>query len=588
MKDTRESSAPNSEELQQNLSRIGELTTRLVAALSKNDSSKSTSSGLDQELYTKAFTASVTDMMNNPARLIEQQVGYWKEAVESWAPNATADGNAATQKKTDRRFRDPLWSDNPFYTAMADQYLQASKAIQNNAQGLSGLDQTEQRRLDFFTQQYVSMLSPGNFLPTNPEALNKAVETNGQSLIQGLENLVKDLEFNDGRYGVSLADRDAFEIGKNIATTPGEVVFQNRLFQLIQYTPTTEDVNETPLVIFPPWINKYYVLDLQEANSFIKFATDAGNTVFVVSWVNPDDSFEETAFDAYMTEGSLVAINEVRKITSQEKVNTIGYCIGGTLMACTLAWLAKKKLDLVNSATFFTTLTDFQDPGELGVFIEEEGLASIRKMSEERGIIDSYYIGQIFSFLRPDNLIYGPAIKSYMMGEKPPAFDLLYWNGDSPNLPGRMATEYLEKLYVRNELVEGVLEFGGEVLNMEDITLPIYSVATETDHIAPWKASFNGMNRISSKSARFVLSGSGHIAGIINAADSTKYGYKTNPARPDDLDAWQAAAKQHEGSWWNDWATWINAKSGASTPARTPGDVNGKTLESAPGSYVKA
>ncbi len=597
---------PDTDKLEENLSKIHDLTTRLVQAMSPEDTQDGAQPELNQALYGQAFGSYMSDMLNNPAKMIEQQVGLWKSAVESWSEGMTklsetieaeqsdvatpssSPKTKAKAKRPDRRFSSPLWQDNPYFSAMSDYYLKAANSLRETTAQMDDLDDDAKRRVDFFTQQYISLMSPSNFLPTNPDAMARAVETNGQSLISGLENLVYDLEHNQGRMGVSLSDRTAFQLGENIATSPGDIVFENELFQLIQFSPGTKEIYETPLLIFPPWINKYYILDLQPENSFIKYAVDSGLTVFVVSWVNPLETTPNFSFEDYMTKGSLVAIETVQKITGQEQINTIGYCIGGTLMSCTLAWLAQKDQYPVHCNTFFTTLTDFEDPGELGVFIEDGMIDTISELASETGVLDSYYMGQVFSYLRPDNLVYGPAVRAYMMGEKPRAFDLLYWNDDSPNMPGKMIVEYLTSLYLNNELIKGEFEFGGLTLNLDDVKTPFYAIATQTDHIAPWQSSFNGLRKFGSDDTRFILAGSGHIAGVINPADSVKYGYKTNPNRPgEDLQAWEADAASHKGSWWNDWQDWISERSGAKIKARKAGSSEMPIIESAPGRYVK-
>lgn len=607
MENSSQSFEQNKEILEKNLNKIAQLTQRLTAAMGASQTEELASPiqapDLNLDLYGKAYSQYLNGMMNNPAKMIEQQAGFWEEAVKNWSALTSANldnikaggepqsttpaAQAAKPKRVDRRFKSALWQDNQFYAALAQTYESTAASLQASFDSIDWEDKEQERRAAFFTQQYISLLSPTNFLPTNPEALDLAVRTNGESLLRGLENLVNDVEQNNGRYGVSLSDDTAFTLGENVATSEGQVVFQNRMFQLIQYSPSTKTVCETPLMIVPPWINKYYILDLQPENSFIKYAVDSGLTVFVVSWVNPDENSGDIHFSDYMTEGTLVALKQVMEITQQPQVNTIGYCIGGTLMTCTMAWLAQSGLSPVKSNTFFTTLIDFEEPGELGVFIDPAMIKSMEDRSASTGIVDAYYMGQIFSYLRPDNLVYGPAVKSYMMGEKPPAFDLLFWNEDSPNLPGLMVSQYLRALYMDNRLIKGEFVFGNEIMDVSKIDVPIYAIAANTDHIAPWKSSFKGLNQLGSASKRFILAGSGHIAGVINPAGSTKYGYKTNDAAPDDLQAWEAGATQHEGSWWADWQDWIIEQSGKSVPARIPGGPNHPIIEPAPGSYVK-
>ncbi|MFC3053009.1 PHA/PHB synthase family protein [Kordiimonas pumila] len=582
--------AGNFAKLKANFEKLDELTKRLVDAIGQKEPSNLDIPTPSSEFYSKAMMAYFSEVLDNPAKLIEQQVGYWQESVNAWAEAQSRlfskedQGTPSTPTK-DKRFKSPLWETHPYFSYVKQQYLLSSTAIEEATQNLSHLSPSEQRRIKFFTRQIVDLFAPSNFLATNPEALNKAVETGGQSLVDGLEKLVKDLEDNDGRLAVTLTDPDAFEIGKNIATTEGSVVFQNRMFQLIQYKPLTETVFKTPLLILPPWINKYYILDMKPENSMVKYLVEQGYTVFIVSWVNPDSSYRDVGIDTYLEEGLLTALNTVLSITGEEKANIVGYCVGGTLLAIALAWMAKKKINTVKSATFFTTLTDFEDPGELNVFIEEGFLTGIEKDVDEKGYMDSFYLTRTFSFLRANDLVYGPAIRSYMMGEAPPVFDLLYWNSDSPNLPARMTKEYLRGLYMNNDLAEGRFTICGEKLSLKAIRKPLYAIATESDHIAPWKASFKGLSQTRGKS-RFILSQSGHIAGVVNPASADKYGHWTNNNKPEDIDRWKNEATFAPTSWWRDWTQWLEGQSGKQESARIPGSEQYHIIEPAPGSYV--
>ncbi len=582
--------ADNLSKLKENFEKLDNLTKRLVDAIARKEPSKLDMPGPGPEFYSKAMTAYFSEVLDNPAKLIEQQVDYWQDSVKAWAEAQMKllnhDETEEAPKPSDKRFKSPLWEQNPYFNYLKEQYLLSSKAIEEATEDLGHLSFPEQRRVKFFTRQIVDLFSPSNFLATNPEALNKALETGGQSLVDGLEKLVSDLEDNGGRLAVKLADPNAFEIGENLATTEGSVVYQNRMFQLIQYKPTTENVHQIPLLIIPPWINKYYILDMKPKNSMVKYLVDQGYTVFIVSWINPDGSYRDVGIDTYLEEGLLTAIDVVRDISSEDKINMVGYCVGGTLLTMGLAWMAKKKINKVNSATFFTTLTDFEDPGELNVFIEEGFLNSIEDDVKDKGYMDSFYLARTFSFLRANDLIYGPAIRSYMMGEAPPAFDLLYWNSDSPNLPARMTVEYLRGLYMDNDLAEGRFEILGEKISIKSIRKPAYVLATENDHIAPWHASFKGLNQTRGK-CRFVLSKAGHVAGVVNPASADKYGHWINEDRPDDLNKWQKEADYHDSSWWRDWNNWLIPKSGKQVPAREPGTEKYKVIEAAPGAYVK-
>lgn len=578
--------------LNNNLKKLEDLTKRLVGAIAGKEPQSPDLQGPDSALFAKAAAAFVNETMNDPSKLIEQQVGYWGETLKYWseAQNALLGGERtappSVDKPQDRRFKNPLWESHPFFRQAKQQYLLNVEIMENSVRNLKGLSEKEQRQVDFFTRQILDLYSPANFLATNPDALEKAVETEGQSLIDGLENLVRDLEANHGELSVTLADPNAFEVGVNIATTPGAVVFQNRMFQLIQYAPTTEKVHKVPLVIFPPWINKFYILDLKEKNSLIKYAVDQGFTVFVVSWVNPDESYRDVGFDEYVKDGLFKAVDVAKQITGEEQVNVIGYCIAGTLLTIALAHMAAHDDKSIKSATYFTAMTDFEEAGDLGVFIDDGFLAGIEREVDEKGYLSHRFMSRTFSYLRANDLVYGPAIRSYMMGEAPPAFDLLFWNGDSTNLPAKMAKEYLSGLYRDNKLSKGQFEVFGEQLDMGKIKTPLYVIATRSDHIAPWKPSFTGLNKTSG-TKKFVLAQSGHIAGIVNPANGGKYGHWTNRASPRDLDKWFENSEFHNESWWGDWSRWLARRSGKKIAARTPGNKDYPVIEAAPGSYVK-
>ncbi len=582
----------NLDRLNENLARIEELSERLGAAMSQK---KATQPGLDgpgQELYAKAATAYATETMANPSKMIEQQVGYWGQALKyySQAQQSLAQGKFEAPKvdgPSDRRFADPLWDTHPFFSMIKQQYQMSSEAIADAVTNLDGLEGADKKRLQYFTQQIIDMMSPANFLGTNPTALTKAVETEGQSLVDGLENLVRDLETNDGDLVVTLADKDAFEVGENIATTQGSVVFRNEIFELIQYTPRTETVHKTPLIIFPPWINKFYILDLKEKNSLIRWILDQGYSLFVVSWKNPDASYRDFKLDDYIETGFLAAINEVKAITGEKQVNAVGYCIAGTSLALTLALMEKRGDKSIKSATFFTTLTDYSDQGEVGVFLQNDFVDAIEAEVEAKGILDKRIMSRTFSFLRSNDLIYAPAIRSYMLGEAPPAFDLLYWNGDGTNLPGAMAIQYLRGLCQGNQFADGGFEILGEILRLADVKVPLCAIACETDHIAAWDSSYHGFQQMGSKSKTFILSQSGHIAGIINPPSKKKYGHYTNEDWPGAPEDWREGAEFHDGSWWPLWGDWLASRSGKQVPARVLGAKKSHpVLDDSPGKYV--
>ena len=583
----------NSDKLTANLAKIEALSQRMVAAMAQRKQADQALYGPDQAVYLKAAAAYLAEMMQNPAKIIQLQASYWGKSLQHYvdAQKALASGEfkaPADGTPKDRRFANPLWETHPFFNFIKQQYMMNAEAVTSAVAGLDTLDAADRRRADYFTRQITDMFAPTNFLATNPDALERAVETEGASLVQGMENLVRDIEAHHGDLAVTLADKGAFQVGGNLATTPGSVVFRNKMLELIQYAPATETVHATPLLIFPPWINKFYILDLKDQNSLIKWAVDQGFTVFVVSWVNPDASFADVGMDDYIRDGYLRAMAEVRGITGEKQINAVGYCIAGTTLSATLAHLEKMGDTSVRSATFFTTMTDFSDPGEVGVFLDNDFVDGIERQVATDGVMSSVFMSRTFSYLRSNDLIYKPAIRSYMMGEAPPAFDLLFWNGDGTNLPGKMAVEYLRRLCQRNELATGLFPVFGEPVSLADITLPIMAIACETDHIAAWKSSLNGIRHFGSKDKSFVLSQSGHVAGIINPPSRNKYGHYTNDGPLSDPDSWMAGATFHPGSWWPRWRDWLAGHSGAQIAARVPGDSTHPVLAPAPGSYVVA
>ncbi|MEY8801846.1 PHA/PHB synthase family protein [Leisingera sp. XS_AS12] len=589
------SKAANSESIEKlakNMARVEELSKRLADVMAQKVPHNPALDGPNQELYARAATAYWSQIMQNPAKLLEQQIAFWGKSVLNFAEaqqalTAPPEGSEAQDNDRDRRFANPLWDNNPYFHFVKQQYLTNAETIRNAVQEAVELEETDKKRLAYFADQIIEMMAPTNFLPTNPDALERAVETEGQSLIDGLENLVSDLEANNGELVVRLADESAFELGGNIATTPGEVIYRNRLMELIQYTPTTETVHETPIVLFPPWINKYYILDLKAQNSLIKWVVDQGYTLFVVSWVNADESHAEIGMEDYIQEGFLTAIETAKDICGVSQVNAVGYCIAGTTLALTLSLLKQRGDKSVKSATFFTTLTDFGDQGEFTPFLQDDFVDGIEAQVAEDGLLRSWVIGRTMSFLRSKDLIYGPAVKSYMMGETPPAFDLLYWNGDGANLPGRMAIQYLRGLCQRNEFAGEGFELLGHRLRLRDVEVPLMAITCETDHIARWKDCYRGVQQMGSRSKTFVVSQSGHIAGIVNPPSKKKYGHYTNPDLKGDSDAWMAGAEFHEGSWWPRWQAWLKPRSGKQVPAREVGESGLEPLAPAPGTYVR-
>jgi polyhydroxyalkanoate synthase len=586
-----EPSAASLARMTENLNKVEALRERLTNVLANRNTHQAALDAPNQDLFTKAAKAYMQEAMTNPAKLFEHQLGYWTKSVTHFveAQQALAKGTLSAPPDptaADRRFANPLWEQHPYFNFVKRQYMMNAEALAQAVEDVEDMDPREKQRLKYFSRQIIDMMSPTNFLATNPDALQRAVDTEGESLIKGLENLISDLEANKGEMIVRLADESAFQLGENIATTPGKVVFRNRMFELIQYTPTTEEVHKTPLIIFPPWINKYYILDLKEQNSLVKWVLDQGYTLFMVSWVNPDATYRDVGMDDYVEDGYLAAFREVKAITGEKEINAVGYCIAGTTLSLTLSLLKQRGDTTVKSATFFTALTDFSDQGEFEPFLTEDFIDGIEAETADKGILPSIVMARTFSFLRSNDLVYGPAVKSYMMGETPPAFDLLYWNGDGANLPAKMAMQYLRGLCQRNELADGGYDLCGHHLVLDEVDVPLCAVACETDHIAPWKDSYRGVQQMGSTDKTFIMTQSGHIAGIVNPPSKGKYGHYTNPDLTLSHEDWRESADFTEGSWWPRWEKWLNKRSGKMIPARVPGEDGRKILSDAPGEYV--
>jgi polyhydroxyalkanoate synthase len=541
----------------------------------------------------KAFFEAWTKMLTDPLRLAEVQIRLWHDYVALWQHAmlrmlGQESEPVATPPPGDKRFRHEDWQQSFLHDYIKQSYLITARHLHHALANVEGLDDKTAKKVDFYTRQYIDALSPSNFVFTNPQVLRETVASGGQNLVKGLSNLLEDLARGNGaQVRVKMTDTDAFRLGENIAVTPGKVVFQNALFQLIQYEPRTEKVYARPLLIIPPWINKFYILDLREENSFIRWAVDQGHTVFVISWVNPDERLAHKSFDDYLVEGALAALKAVERATGSPDANVIGYCLGGTLLACTLAWLAAKNERRIASATFFVSMIDFEEPGELEVFIDEAQLDALETRMKQRGYLEGAEMATTFNMLRANDLIWSFVVNNYLLGRDPFPFDLLYWNSDSTRMPAAMHSYYLRNMYLKNLLREpGKLSLAGVPIDVRRIEVPAYFISTIEDHIAPWKSTYAGA-RLLQGPVRFVLGGSGHIAGIINPPRANKYCYWTNEARPESADEWLKGATQHAGSWWTDWATWIAGRSGGKTPARIPGKGALKAIEDAPGSYVR-
>lgn len=587
-----EISGENLEKLNENLRKVELLSKRLTEVMQNRTTHQKSLDGPDQALFTQAAGAYWAEATQNPAKVLEHQLDYWSKTVKHFveAQQTLAKGKLEAPEDNspkDRRFGNPLWETHPYFNFVKQQYQINAAALAQAVEDVGDMEPLEKQRLTYFSRQIIDMMSPTNFLATNPDALEKAVATEGESLVTGLENLISDLEANNGELVVKLADENAFELGRNIATTPGKVVYRNRMMELIQYEPTTKKVHATPVICFPPWINKYYILDLKAENSFVKWVTDQGYTLFVVSWINPDATYADIGLEEYIEEGYITAVNEVKAITGEEQVNTIGYCIAGTTLSLTLSLLKQRGDTSIKSATFFTALTDFSDQGEFTPFLQNDFIDGIEAEVDDKGVLPSIVMARTFSFLRSNDLVYTPAIKSYMMGETPPAFDLLYWNGDGANLPGKMAMQYLRGLCQRNELATTGFDLMGHHLVLDEVDVPICAIACESDHIAPWKDSYRGIQKMGAQSKTFIMTQSGHIAGIVNPPSKKKYGHYTNEDTTLSHEDWLEGADFHEGSWWPRWESWLKALSGKQVPARTPGDAAHPILCDAPGTYVE-
>lgn len=534
----------------------------------------------------------VFKIWQDPASVINQQMQLWNSQVALWQYSMQRMlGNDCepiiTPEQSDKRFQDDEWRDNPVFDFIKQSYLLNAQFILGLAQSYESLDHRDKQQTEFMARQFVNALSPTNFAASNPEVLRKTMETGGANLIDGLAQLTSDLEQSREAFTMTMADATAFELGRNLATTPGKVVYQNRLMQLIQYQPSTTQAFERPLLIVPPWINKYYILDLREKNSFIRWLVAQGHTVFVISWVNPDVSLGDAGFADYMQQGPVDAIAQIQKITGEKSVNAIGYCIGGTLLACTQAWLTAKKKKWITTTTYLTTLLDFSDPGEIGVFINDAMVDAMDRHLDMTQIYDGRAMALSFSMLRENDLFWSFFVNNYLKGERPTAFDLLYWNADSTNLPGAMHKFYLRQMYLNNKLAEpNGIELDGIGIDLAKIKTPAFFLSAEKDHIAKWTSTYAG-TKLSGGMNKFVLSGSGHIAGVINPPNVEKYGYWTNDQLPEHPHEWLDKAQQHKGSWWPHWQAWIADHTGKLIDARAPGADGQAVLEDAPGSYVK-
>ena len=539
---------------------------------------------VDMQTVSTAYLKSMVELSQHPAEVFARSQQAWIGAAQAWA-------NAWTGRSTevrDRRFRDSDWDADPVSRGLRDSFLAIEDAVKGMLETLPK-GSKDHLRTEFYTRQMLSALSPANFLGLNPAARKRFVETEGQSVIEGFSNLLDDLERGDGRLDIATNDRSVFVVGRDLATTPGKVVYQNELMQLIQYEPRTKTQRKRPMLYVPAWINKFYILDLRPKNSLVRYMLDRGHTVFVISWINPTREHSDKTFSDYMTLGPLAALDAIRDATGEETANILGFCIGGILVTATLAVLAARgEGDRIGCATTLATMVDFTNVGEIGVFIDQDRLKALRAHMKDIGYLENHHLQDMFAMIRENDLVWSFHVMNYLMGRKPPAFDLLYWNSDSTRLPAAMLLWYLEKIYIANGLRQkGYLDLDGTPIDLRQITTPLFVLATREDHIAPWTSVYPTTGLVGGE-VRFVLGGSGHIAGVINPpAERPKYSYWTGEDYGADPQEWLARADRTEGSWWPAWAEWVEAKDTAKrVPARVPGDSKLKVIEDAPGSFV--
>jgi polyhydroxyalkanoate synthase len=524
----------------------------------------------------------------DPMALMSAGAQAWAKGLETWGKLLGGVTAAPETERKDRRFAAPEWSENPIFDTIRRTYLQISDQLLGTVDEIENVDGETREKLRFATRSFVDAMSPSNFALTNPQVLKRTMETRGENLLKGLANMLKDIASGQ----LTQTKPGVFEVGRNLATTPGKVIKQTPLYQLIQYTPTTDKVLKTPVVIFPPWINRFYILDLTPEKSFVKWCVDQGISLFMVSWKSADESIADATLDDYVLKGQIDAIDTVRDVLGVGQVNAIGYCVAGTTLAATLAYLqAKGEADKVKSATFFTAQVDFAEAGDLKLFLGDETMSLLRQLTAEKGYLDGRYMAATFNLLRGRDLIWSYVVNNYLLGEEPAPFDLLHWNSDTTNLPASWHRDYLENLYKANKLAEkGGIAVAGTPVDIDEVKTPTYVQAGREDHIAPPQSVWKIMDHFVG-AKRFVLAGSGHIAGVVNPPAAQKYQYWVNDKDAATLDAFVAGAEEHKGSWWPDWLAWLKKQDGETVKvegARVPGGGKLKAIEDAPGSYVKA
>lgn len=543
----------------------------------------------------ESFKEMMTALAADPGTVMQRQLNLWGDYAKLMATMgrrmAGEEVKAAIEPEPgDKRFAHPAWRENPMLDFVKQSYLTYAKWLKSTVHQLEGMDEHDKKKAEFYTQQFIDAIAPTNFPVLNPEVVEETIASKGENILKGMKNLIDDLDRGDGSLSIRQADLEHFKLGVNVATTPGKVVYQNEIMQVIQYDPMTEEAARRPLLIYPPWINKFYILDLQPANSFIRWMIEQGRTVFVVSWVNPGPELGHKTFEDYIKQGCFEALDAVEQATGEAEVDAIGYCIGGTMLATALALMAKRGDRRIRSATFFTAQADFKESGDLLLFVDDEQLDAIEKqMDAAGGVLEGRAMATTFNMLRSNDLIWSFVIDNYMKGKDPAKFDLLYWNSDATRMPKNVHLFYLREFYQHNRLARGEMIIDGERLDLGDVDIPIFMQAGETDHIAPHNSVYRTARLFASKDkadVTYMLAGSGHIAGVVNHPDKKKYHHSINEALPKSLDDWKAGAKRHAGSWWPYWMAWLNKVSPGQVPARHPGDGKLKPIEDAPGSYV--
>ena len=577
-------------EFARNMVRVGQQSQRLLSDFFKRQSSAD-KEPLDPLNLAEPFFALVRAMAANPASIIDAQFRLWRDFMSLWEVTArkmlgSQVDPVISPRLGDKRFKDKDWQDNQIFDFIKQSYLLTANWVQDTVAKTEGIDDNTRKRVNFYTKQFVDAIAPTNFVLTNPEVLRATLQSNGENLVKGLGNLLDDLERGKGRLSIRQST-DAFRIGENIATTPGKVVFRNELLELLQYEPATEQVYERPLLIFPPWINKFYIMDLRPENSFIGWLVAQGYTVFVASWVNPDRRLAQKTFEDYMHEGIFAALDAVEKATGVRDPNVVGYCIGGTLLTATLGYMAAKNDTRIHSATFWAAQADFSEAGDLSVFVDDAQLEALQQqMQTAGGVLEGSKMATTFNMLRANDLIWSFVINNYMLGKQPLPFDLLYWNSDTTRMPEKTHLFYLRECYKDNNLARGKMVLAGEKIDLSKVVIPVYLQSAKEDHIAPYRSIYK-TTKLFKGPIRFILAGSGHIAGVINAPGARKYQHWTNEKLPATVEEWIQGASEHPGSWWPDWDSWLSKLSGRKIPARKPGDGKLRPLGDAPGTYVK-